>query len=163
MTDVGGEPVAVEAIVERTYRDDLELFIGKNAGPYLALFDRQQEKRRGIAFCWPAFFVPVAWFMYRRMHLYIAVVLAIVTVIVTMVPFKGSGGAGAFAVAFAMSGKPLYLAFAQRKINKINKRATDEAQRLRLIEKAGGTSVTGAVIGSLITALPLVALFLPNG
>ena len=162
MTDIGGNLMTVEAVAERGYRDDLKLFIGKNTEPYLALFDRQHEKRRGISFCWPAFFVPVAWFMYRRMHLYIAIFLAVVVVVVTLVPFTGSGGAGGFAAGFAMAGKPLYLAFARRKINKINKRATDEAQRLRLIEKAGGTSVVGAVVGSLITALPLVALFLPN-
>lgn len=96
--------------------------------------------------------------MYRRMYLYAGGILAIGVLIAVIFPKHGTGGAAGISIALCMMAKPVYLAFARRKINKAGEKAVDEADRLRRIAKAGGVSVVGAVIGSIITALPLIAL-----
>jgi len=141
----------------RLYRDDLAQFVGPNADKYLGLYDRQKQgKRQGVSWCWGAFFVPLGWLLYRRMTLVAACVLGVAVLLAVLFPkFTGGGW-----VIIPMQCKQWYLLYAQRKIAKINARATSEEERIRLLQKAGGVSIAGAVIGTVITVAPLVALVL---
>lgn len=155
-----------EVFSDRTYRDDLKLFVGRNSEPFLALYDQQQGGRQRFLsmLCWPAFFVPIAWYMYRRMHLYACLIIVIGIALGVFIEKLGSGGTAGFSMVFAATAKPIYLAFARRRIEKAGGQATDEVDRLKRIAKAGGISVIGAVIGTALTALPIVIIVIagPN-
>jgi len=145
---------------DRTYRDDLKLFVGRNAEPFLTFYDQQRggPPRIFSALCWPAFFAPLAWYMYRRMYLYAGLIVVLGIALGTLLEKLGSGGTIGISVALAGIAKPVYLAFARRKIAKASALATDEVDRLTRIAKAGGVSVVGAVIGTLLTVLPIVLI-----
>jgi hypothetical protein len=149
-----------EVFSDRTYRDDLKLFVGRNAEAFLAFYDHQGGGRPRFfsAICWPAFFVPVAWYMYRRMYLYAGLIIILGIALGTLLEKLGSGGTVGISIALAGIAKPAYLAFAKRKIAKAGELATDEVDRLTRIAKAGGVSVMGAVIGTAITVLPIVLI-----
>ena len=157
------DPVADEAIElvhEWTYRDDLRVFLGKNSGPFLDLYDRRQAGAKWPGFCWPALLVPFAWFMYRRMYSTAAGVFLALYLVLPAAP-EGSGTLGlGIPVAVAVLAKPLYFAVARLKIKKAGMRSMNEADRQRRIIRSGGVSAPGAFIGATISALPLFGLLL---
>lgn len=155
-----------EVFSDRTYRDDLKLFLGRNAEPFLALYDQQQGGRQSFfaMVCWPAFFAPIAWYMYRRMYLYACLIMVAGIALGMFLEKLGGGGTVGISVVLAATAKPIYLIFARRKIEKAGGQATDEVDRLKRIAKAGGISVVGAIIGTILTVLPIVLIIIagPN-
>ena len=94
--------------------------------------------------CWPGLLAPQAWFLYRKMYLWAAVVSAgpLLLAYIPRLGWLNWGGAliGAF-------GLRLYLAHARRTIARIREAAADEAEVQALIVSAGGVSRIGAAIG----------------
>ena len=139
--------------------DDLSRFIGKNAEAFRSIAGEKSARRTSIAAnCWPAFFVPGAWFLYRKMYGLAAIATLSPMVLYLILPSPVVlRWLGFFIGLVGLQGKRLYLRHAQQLINSVNSYARDEDERRDLISRAGGVSVAGAWIGAIIT-LTLTAM-----
>ena len=58
-------------------RSDLGLFVGPNVEKFVSVFGSTGVRRRRRGTCWPGFFFPLAWFMYRKMYGWAALACAL--------------------------------------------------------------------------------------
>jgi hypothetical protein len=159
------EPAPAEAPVDEALaraalaEADLRLFAGANANAFVRMANARDTGSLGVAaICWPGFFFPVAWFLYRKMYGCAAItVLAPVLVHVPGEIAPWIGFSFAFLGAF---GHWLYLAKARKTIAEIRAVAPDEASAREAIARAGGVSIGGAFIGALLVAAFLAFSFL---
>jgi hypothetical protein len=124
-----------------TARDDLVLYFQRN-GERLAQF---YEARARLPFCWPGLLFPQAWFLYRKMYLWAALVSA-GPLLLAYAPKLGvlewaTSLLGAMGLRF-------YFLQAETTIARIRAAAQDEDEARALIAKAGGVSLTGACVGA---------------
>ncbi|MDE3175343.1 MAG: hypothetical protein KGM15_04440 [Pseudomonadota bacterium] len=126
-------------------RADMALFAARNQARILRAYDAWIGGRGG-SFCWPGLLAPQAWFLYRKMYLWAALVSAgpLLLAYVPKLAFLNGGTSliGAF-------GLRLYLNEAAATIARIRAGAADEEAARRQIARAGGVSRVGAVIGLL--------------
>jgi hypothetical protein len=124
-----------------TARADLALYFQDNCERLAQLY----EARRRMPLCWPGLLFPQAWFLYRKMYLWAALVSAgpLLLGYVPQLTFLewGTSLVGAL-------GLRLYFSQAEATIARIRAEAADEDEARALIEKAGGVSRTGACVGA---------------
>jgi hypothetical protein len=132
-------------------RADIELFVGRNRARLLAQYDA--VGRGGWPFCWPGLLAPQAWFLYRKMYLWAALVSAGPLLIAYLPGWThldwGASLIGALGLRF-------YFAGANRAIAAIRADAADEQEAQALIARAGGVSRIGAAIGLAFAFLAFV-------
>jgi hypothetical protein len=125
-------------------RADIGLYIGENHLRLLAHYDALG--RGAWPFCWPGLLAPQAWFLYRKMYLWAALVSAGPLLIAYLPGWAyldwGASLIGALGLKF-------YFAGARRAIARIRAGAAGEDEARALIERAGGVSRIGAAIGLL--------------
>jgi hypothetical protein len=136
-------------------------FVGRNQPIYLRTLEKMRAKdphlrKLAPTLCWPAFFVTVPWLLYRKLYGWAAVMIGLPVVMGVVAPSL-SGLASPLGIFLVIWGRPFYVRHAFNRIRKLRERAKDEDELKRLVEKAGGVSVFGAVIGVFIT-VGLVAL-----
>jgi hypothetical protein len=133
-----------EVGVENPARADMAAFIARNHARFMPLYDALVSGRGVAPFCWPGLLAPQAWFLYRKMYVWAALVSAgpLLLAYIPRLGWLNWGGAliGAF-------GLRIYLAYARRTIARIRETAADEAEVQALIARAGGVSRIGAAIG----------------
>jgi hypothetical protein len=122
-------------------REDLAVFFQRN-GERLA---RLYEARARAPFCWPGLLFPQAWFLYRKMYLWAALVSA-GPLLLAYAPKIGFLEWGTSLIGAL--GLRLYFAQAEATIARIRAAAADEEEARALIAKAGGVSWTGAGVGA---------------
>jgi hypothetical protein len=127
-------------------RADIAVFAGRNAAAMLGVFDRLRAGR-GWPLCWPGLLFPQAWFLYRKMYLWAALVSA-GPLLLAYVPYLSWLNWSAAIVGAA--GLPLYVGAARRTIARVRASAADEAEAQALLARAGGVSRIGAAIGVAI-------------
>ena len=135
-------------------RDELEAYVGPNAGAYLAVFDRfQPQKADGYALSWnwPAFFCGVWWYLYRKMYLWAAVDFALSVVLgwTFLVPLF-------WAVIRALTGNYLYFLQADRKIREAAAYPAGDADPARLARLAREGGVHRWVAWSAVVGVVLL-------
>lgn len=139
-------------------RQDFETFCGKNAKKFLAVHDKVnsiENKNNVASWCWPAFLTGFAWFMYRKMYLYAAILFLAPIAFFLIFPDM-EFGAGAIAVVLGLMGKFMYLQWAERRISAINETpGLTEEDRAEKIRNAGGVSVLGGILGGVLFAAVL--------
>jgi hypothetical protein len=147
---------------------DLADFAGDNAEPFLAFRQKMIGKGRmpRLSWSWSAFFMPLAWFAYRRQT---GAVYAIVTIaaLLGLVCISASGaGPVAALVAFvvslvsAMTAKPLLLVKADRAAALADELDLHAVKRAVLMASQGGKSKMGAWIGGILhVALYVYAVY----
>jgi hypothetical protein len=118
-------------------RADLTLYIGRNVERMLQLHDARRP------FCWPGFLFPQAWFLYRKMYLWAALASAGPFLIAYFPPLARLSWGFSFLGAMGLR---LYFASARATVERIRAANTPE-EASALIERAGGVSLIGAVIG----------------
>lgn len=143
--------------------EEMAAFIGPNAERFRPAWEKLRDRaaagdgRPGLAVSWPALIFTFAWFFYRKMWLLGLAVLVLPTLLGMLLDNMPASMAAMIAVA--MFGKGLYLQHAARRIAATKAGGGGIAE----IGKAGGVSVTGAVIGGamllLSTAGMIAALF----
>ena len=135
--------------------EDLALFFGPG-GERLARLDAAGA----WVLCWPGLLFPQAWFLYRKMYGWAALVSAGPLVVVYLPHLSFLAWIAALPGALGLK---LYFAAARRTIRSIRAGATDEAAARALIVRAGGVSWVGACVGlvyafaSFVLALKLAA------
>ena len=156
----GGEPVDGERI-----KRELALYIGPNADRYLKAFEL--TGKGGIAYRtswhWPAALALIPWLFYRKLYLFGALLSLAIIGSIALFPDLPNALYTSVHLAFALAVKSLYLAVGLKSIEKADERGHEGAEREAYLEKAGGTSVPGAVMGSAglvagVLALVYVAL-----
>ncbi len=125
-------------------RDDVALYVGRNGGRLMRLYDA--TRIGGWPFCWPGLIAPQAWFLYRKMYLWAALVTA-APLMFAFVPGLGYLDWGASLIGAL--GLRFYFSGAQAAITRIRAEAADEDEARALIARAGGVSWTGAAVGLL--------------
>jgi hypothetical protein len=142
--------------------DEVALFAGPNADRFRPAWekgrDRLLEGRAAFAlgFCWPALLFSFAWFFYRKMWLFGAMVL-VLPVALSFILESRAGGSIGMTVAMAMLGKGLYAQHAVGRIGEIRERGGDDSA----IARAGGVSIVGGAVGGAILALAAGLAFYP--
>ena len=154
---------------------DVELFetaIGPNRTDYYLVRFRRFASGQGLAsWNWPAFFVPLLWFLYRKMWGYAAMyffLLPIAMGIVLVVLFlvlpegvaTGLGWAiqlGVVLVALPMYANALYYRAVQDRIRAAQARSSDRELQLRALARAGGTSAAAFIV-LLVLFVPVVGI-----
>jgi hypothetical protein len=121
---------------------DMALFVGHNRARLMALHRACLDG--ALPLCWPGLLAPQAWFLYRKMYLWAALVSAgplLIAYAPRLAMFNwGTSILGALGFKF-------YFAFARRTIARIRAEAKDEEEARALIARAGGVSRVGAALG----------------
>jgi hypothetical protein len=139
-------------------RDDISFFVGPNAAKFLRVYDAQERGYWPVLPCWPGFLVPLPWFLYRKMYLLSA--SSFIAVFTTGLHASPTAriAAGCVPSVLGIIGRWIYVSAARRKIAEIRDRLSDDGEARAVIGMAGGVSVAGAVLGSLIMMLGLLAI-----
>ncbi len=135
-----------EPVPEEGDRADMAMFVQRNQARILRVYDAWVGGGGRGSFCWPGFLAPQAWFLYRKMYLWAALVSAgpLLLAYVPKLAFLNWGTS-----LIGAMGLRLYVGGAAATIARIRARAADEAQARALIAHAGGVSRIGAIIGLL--------------
>lgn len=126
-------------------RADMALFATRNPAGILRVYDGLAAGGGQWPICWPGVLAPQAWFLYRRMYLWAALVSA-GPLLLAYVPQLSWLNWSTSLVGAA--GLRLYVGGARRTIAGIRAGADDVIARA-LIARAGGVSRIGAAIGLL--------------
>ena len=133
-----------EGEAENKARADMAAFVKRNQARFMPIYDALVSGRGVAPFCWPGLLAPQAWFLYRKMYVWAALVSA-GPLLLAYVPQLGWLAWGVSIIgAFGLR---LYLAYARRTIARIRATVADEAEVQALIVRAGGVSRVGAGIG----------------
>jgi hypothetical protein len=119
--------------------DDLTLFFGAKG-------ERLQRVlgAGAMPFCWPGLLFPQAWFLYRKMYGWAALVSAGPLVVVYLPHLGFLAWAAALPGALGLT---FYFDAAQRTIRDIRAQEPDEDAARALIARAGGVSRIGGAVG----------------
>ena len=148
--DVPQPPSAAPRMALGQAELDFLRFAGPNGAAFLRAFLRPDAFAGGI--CWPGFFFPIAWLLYRRLYVYAGAAV--------LLPALASGAglpqAATWAAPFAVTamgamGRTLYAGSARRSIADIRARCADAQAFEAGLARFGGVSVTGAVLGAVLT------------
>jgi hypothetical protein len=124
-----------------TARKDLALFFQSNGERLQRLYDAQAR----MPLCWPGLLFPQAWFLYRKMYLWAALVSA-GPLLLGYAPGLAFLEWGTSLIG--LLGLRLYFAQAEATVARIRAAAADEDEARALVARAGGVSWTGACIGA---------------
>jgi hypothetical protein len=139
---------------------DLRLFFGPNAEVFLSAIERRKAGRWFVGPCWPGFFFPAAWFLYRKFYGW-AALCCIVPILATTLNFGEFGRALLVAPGLlGLQGRRLYVATAGTTIARIRASSQNEEEARETIRRAGGVSIAGAVLGGLLASIAIALAFI---
>ena len=136
-------------------REELRLFVGKNADYYIAKWEELGETQK-VSWNWAAFMFGLLWFGYRKMYphafvfLVFSLVLQFIQTAVKTHPIVIMLTNILISVVVGMFGNYLYYQYAKTKIKQIKESITDERQRTLEIVRNGGTSLSTAIAIGLL-------------
>jgi hypothetical protein len=154
------EPTAEPVAAGLEANSDFQLFVGPNLQRFEAPPGASGLRHLRALGCWAGFFFPQAWFLYRKLYGWAALccLLPIVAAALNL------GGFGRLLVAstsvIGLGGRSIYIAAARRTIARIRAASRDEDDARQTIQRAGGVSIAGAVVGGLIVFGANVTAFL---
>lgn len=140
-------------------RADLAAFFGPNAERFLAV--ATSGRRLWGWQCWPGFLFPPAWFMYRKMYGWAALVCAlpILADVLNFGKFQGVLMSTPSFIGFV--GRRLYVSEAMGTVARIRSASRDlpEEEVRRALARAGGVSEAGSFVGGAIVVCAVIASF----
>ena len=161
----GARKASITALLEEAdqgrIRDELATFFGPHAEDYLGTYEKMLAStgRRRLSprtLSWPVFLVSFAWFFYRKMYIYGAM---LIFVPIIMSYLLGSAGGGSTALFSAMMAKGWYVQSGLNRILKADGLGLTGLERSDYLKRAGGVSLTaGAFAGFVYVAM--LALFI---
>ncbi|MDP6952484.1 MAG: DUF2628 domain-containing protein, partial [Alphaproteobacteria bacterium] len=132
-----------------------ELFVGPNASKFLKIYRAQTAGKYQNSINWVVFLFALPWFFYRKLYLIGVCTLLFPIILVTIFPSLAGASMTGVAVGLALAANWLYVAIALRRIEKVKALNLPPKERDERIQEAGGTSIAGAVFGTII----ILALF----
>ncbi|MDM7273552.1 DUF2628 domain-containing protein [Sulfurihydrogenibium azorense] len=131
-------------------REELRLFVGKNADYYIAKWEELGEENK-ISWNWSAFFFGLLWFAYRKMYphafgfIVFSLILQYIQIVMKTHPLVIGITNILISIFIGMFGNYLYYQYAKSKIKQIKENIKDERQKTVEIVRAGGTSLSTAI------------------
>ncbi len=131
-------------------REELRLFVGKNADYYIAKWEELGDNSK-ISWNWAAFMFGLLWFAYRKMYphafgfIIFSLILQYIQVVMKTHPVVIVVSNIIISVAIGMFGNYLYYQYAKTKIKQIKENIPDERLRTVEIVRNGGTSLATAI------------------
>jgi predicted acyltransferase len=159
MATVAERKAQIQAMWADISWDDVAAYIGPNANGFKTVWEKQRATalggRGGIAWsmCWPALFLSVAWFFYRKQWLMAAILIILPAIMLAVLPIP-PGAFGGIGIAIAMMAKSLYLQDALPRIAKLKAAGSGDHDALAA---AGGVSLPAGIIAGVAIALATVA------
>jgi len=142
-------PLSADELLRRS---DLALFVGPNVEKFISVLRSAGGRRGGGWACWPGFFFPLAWLMYRKMYGWaaLACALPIFAAILNFGPFKPV--LVGLPTLIGLAGRRIYVAGAQRTVARVRAYllGRPEEDLRETLARAGGVSVAGAIVGGAI-------------
>jgi len=133
-------------------KDELfAIFVGKNVEKF--------TKKRSYNFA--VIIADLPWFMYRKMFL-LGVASILIPITIALLFPDLSRINFFYTVALASSANPIYAWHAKRKVAKIMNMDISVEEMKQRAQKTGGTSVAGAIFGTLITGALIALAILPS-
>lgn len=150
---------------------DLRDVIGPNAETYLRKYNQispamvhrlqsgtgrqRRQARREISkklrgWNWAAFLVPSCWFFYRKMYLMGAMVIALPVLGGVIFPTSTAAPTLGLMIVLGMQAYDLYHKSILAKVAKADEQSLIGVARREYLQQAGGVSVAGAMLGSLV-------------
>lgn len=147
--DVGLIPPSPDEPLDRS---DLAVFIGPNAERFISVLGLAGARRRGRWTCWPGFFFPIAWFMYRKMYGWAALACALPIFASVMNFGLLKPALIGLPTVVGLAGRRVYVGGALRTIARIraSQSGRSEDALRQTLARAGGVSVAGAIVGGAI-------------
>ena len=162
---IGGPPAGVDPVQpvadELPPSSDFARFVGPNLEKFAPASGSTRMRRFFGRPCWPGFFFPVAWFMYRKMYGWAALACALPI-------FAGVMNFGGFKPVLislptvaGLAGRKLYRVGARRTIARIRVSLSGRSEEAlgETLARAGGVSVPGAIVGGAIVLVAVVIGF----
>lgn len=150
--------------------DDLRAFSLKHGDALVALLNKMKEKGKPsqISWSWLGFLLPLAWFAYRRMWLWMLGVVAAIVLLITVEELFGFGtGNGAsigLCVAVGMLGKQWVIERASKAAAEADAQGLVGEARTSFLSQQGGVSVVGAwITGVVLVGLVGLSILLAFG
>lgn len=138
------------------------LFVGPKADRYAAVRDDMYDAgggKPGIvpSWCWPAFFFPQFWLLYRKQWMLGLAVFVLPVIAVYLFQTKSLIG---WAISFvvAIFGRSLYVMHAERRIRNICELGLSAEETRARIERAGGVSPLALVVALIVMVLLIVVV-----
>lgn len=154
--------------------EDLNTFFGPASTVFLNHFSKSGGRRdvsdadavtdafrRQPSWHWPAFLFTVPWLFYRKMYSGGLILIALPPVFDHVLPgglFLGSGIL--IAVTAGAFGRSWYVDHALRRIAKAHREFSEPSIRTIYMQRAGGTSIPGAIFGCLTQVVTLAVVVL---
>lgn len=131
--------------------EDLRLYLGQNAQAFVSYWERLKDS--GYPFLWSwtwwgALF-PVPWLFYRKLWSAGAALVLLPILLDALIDF-GLNACLALGLVIGLSGKALVIERAQSKTQDINDLGLVSQDSIDRLRRAGGVSLPGAVIGTLL-------------
>lgn len=151
---IAAGPSATALVTE----NDLIMFVGKNTDKYLGAFRKfttNGEDSFAATWHWPAFFFSFWWLIYRKMYIWLLILL-----LLGWIPF-----AGLFVmIGFGISANYLYYKHAKKKIEALKVQTSSEVDRAAAIARAGGVNNVAIVfvLLAVVFAGILAAIAVPQ-
>jgi hypothetical protein len=155
---------------------EIDTLFAAFAGPNHEVYSHTLEKMRAkdpalrklpLTWCWPAFLITIPWLLYRKLYGWAAGLIGTVVILSLVFPTNSNSGTVGLSVMLGMMGKALYVQRAFKRIEKLRARAANEEELEALVKKAGGVSIPGAVIGTILfvgfNVLAFVGSFAKHG
>lgn len=133
---------------------EMHFFVGKNWHKFESAFEDWSRGKPGLSWCWPGFFIPTVWLLYRKMYMEFGLLVLLATVLEYVVGNMGL----VLGLVMALQGKALYFMHAKRKILAIRDRSASPEEAAIMMSEAGRTSTAGAIIGCLLFVVGIFAL-----
>lgn len=131
--------------------EDLRLYLGRDPEPYVAFWERIAASGQPFVWSWTLWgaLFPVPWLFYRKLWAFGAtlVLLPVLLDALTDIGLQASLAAG---LLVGLVGKALVVERAERKTREINALGLVTQDAIARLRRAGGVSVPGAALGTLL-------------
>jgi RsiW-degrading membrane proteinase PrsW (M82 family) len=160
--DAATDRLATAPSQEPVDRDLFRLYVGPNAETFQKTLDKieaaePKHRQAVMSWSWPAFLVSLPWLMYRKQWMWAGVVLILPTILNYLFGYLSTA---LIATTVGMQGKSNYVIAALERIRKISSAETDPVRRRHRVARAGGVSVAGAILGTVILVMSWTAPYL---
>ncbi|WP_272496374.1 DUF2628 domain-containing protein [Alicyclobacillus acidoterrestris] len=126
---------------------------------------RKRERLHHVSWNWSAFILTILWLGYRKMYLYLSIIVIAVIIFsivlgfgTTISPWIGLLIGVAVNILLGLFGNYLYLLHAKYKIRKVKQQSSDEKIQRQLIQQSGGTSIKSLAIVAVAIAILMSVL-----
>lgn len=158
MMNTGEGEGTAPPLPERTRWDYLERYVGPNWDGFRPVAERLRKGGIGFGWSWSALLFQGLWLVYRRRVAWGVIILLLPGALDYLMPDANDYLSLPGVIAIGVFGKGVYLRHALWRIDQIVAATSDERERLRQIDRAGGVDGNAVLVVVLLSVGLSVAL-----